>query len=214
LAIAATLFAVQATAFEWDDVLQSLQRFEFSKAADTLASADWSEYMPKVTTRADAHEWLAQFKDRRIQPLSKEHRRAAVQAHHNLMARRERLGLGRVGAGAGPRVGQDYANLSSMSGFTLNLLKGMEYGRSGESKCYDAAESMIVGLDTTTDILAKLYIPAYFSEAQVQFQDLMAVSSALFVDCNVDKMFYTVTHLITSEGISELVGRSAGAALF
>lgn len=90
----------------------------------------------------------------------------------------------------------------------------MQYNKNDQSKCYDAAESFIIGMDTSTDILAKIYIPAYVAEAQVQFQDLIAVSSAIFVDCNVDKVFYTMTHLITTEGTSELMGRAAGAAMF
>ena len=91
----------------------------------------------------------------------------------------------------------------------------MQYNTAGtDSKCYDAAESFIIGLDTTTDIFSKLYIPAYWAEGQVQFQDITAISSALFVDCNLDKMFTTLTHLATSEGVSELTGRVAGAAFF
>ena len=131
------------------------------------------------------------------------------------MARRERMGLPKVGAAAGPKVGQAYENLSSVSGNFLNALQGMQYNSAGnDSKCYDAAESFIIGLDTGSDILAKIYIPAYWAEGQVQFQDLTAVSSALFVDCNVDKMFTTLSHLATSEGVSELTGRVAGAAFF
>jgi len=45
-------------------------------------------------------------------------------------------------------------------------------------------------------------------------QDLVATSSAVFVDCNVDKMFNTLTHMFTTEGVTELSGRLGGAAFF
>ena len=97
---------------------------------------------------------------------------------------------------------------------TLNILSGMTYNDSNDSSCYNAAESFIISLDTGSDIFAKMYIPAYWAEAQVQGQDLTAITSALYVDCNVDKFFNTVTHLASSEGVSELGGRIVGAWLF
>ena len=70
---------------------------------------------------------------------------------------------------------------------------------------------MVIGFDTSTDIFAKLYIPAFWAEGQVQLQDLVSVSSGVFVNCNIDKMLGTLTHLITVEGVSELAGRAVGA---
>jgi hypothetical protein len=96
----------------------------------------------------------------------------------------------------------------------LNILAGMTYNGGSDSKCYNAAESFIISLDTGSDIFKKLYIPAYWAEGQVQSQDLLAISSALYVDCNIDKFFNTVTHLASAEGVSELGGRVAGAWLF
>ena len=139
----------------------------------------------------------------------------ANMAHHNIMDRRKRMGLPLVGAAAGPKVGQSYENLSSLSGNFLNLLTGMQYNSgASDSKCFDSAESIIIGFNTFSDIASKLYIPAYWAELQVQFQDTSALTSAVFVDCNLDKMFTTLSHLATSEGVSELTGRVAGAAFF
>lgn len=162
------------------------------------------------TTRADAKRTIAEH-DRHVQPLNKMQRHAAVEAHHSLMARRERLGLPKVGAS--PVVGQDFERLNSASGFILNVAQGLSYNP-GDNQCYFTLEDLIISLDTTSDIVKKLYIPAFWAEAQVQSQDLVAISSATYVDCSLDKVFNTATHLFTTEGASELVGRVAGAFPF
>jgi len=44
----------------------------------------------------------------------------------------------------------------------------MSYTTGGDSKCYDAFEDIIIGIDTFGDIFKKVYIPAYAPEIQVQ----------------------------------------------
>lgn len=90
----------------------------------------------------------------------------------------------------------------------------MSYNGNRNNRCYNAAESVVIALDTQGDILKKIYIPAYWAEAQVNIQDFIAVASGVYVDCSVDKAFNTITHLISSEGLSELGGRLAGAYPF
>ena len=149
---------------------------------------------------------------RRVKPLTVAQRHEATDAHHKLQTRRAKLGL--PSFGSGPHVEQNYAELNSTSGFILNLLTGMSYSGSENSKCYAAVEDFVVGLDTGSDIFKKIYIPAYAAEAQVQAQDLIAVTSAVYVDCALDKAFTTLTHLASSEGVSVLVGRVSGALPF
>lgn len=45
-------------------------------------------------------------------------------------------------------------------------------------------------------------------------QDQTTLTSAFYIDCKFDKAFTAVTHLITTEGLSELGGRVAGSAPF
>jgi len=99
-----------------------------------------------------------------MKPLTEAQRHLYYDAHHNLMARRARLGLARVGYANSPEVGQDYSQLNSASGFVLNFLRGMSYSKGSDSKCFSAAESFIVSLDTLTDIWKKIYITAYWAE--------------------------------------------------
>lgn len=49
---------------------------------------------------------------------------------------------------------------------------------------------------------------------QVQFQDSTVLAAVLTVDCSLDKLFNTISHAATEEGVVELQGRLAGAYLF
>ena len=178
----------------------------------------------KVTTRHSVNEKIRKNKHK-VTPLNSHQRSRVIEAHHSMLGQRKRLGMPLVGAGprrhiagdsdSGPRVGQDYAALNSTSGFILNLLTGMTYGdNGGDSKCYNAAESFIISTDTSSDIIKKLYITAYWAEAQVTLQDFIAISSGLFVDCQLTQLFNTVSHLASSEGVSQVGGRVAGALPF
>lgn len=104
--------------------------------------------------------------------------------------------------------------MNGFGGGVLRVLKGLTYNANSESKCYNATEDFIISFDTGSDVFRKIYIPAYWAEAQIFFQDFFAITSGVFVDCNVDKAFNTITHLISTEGVSELGGRLAGSAMF
>jgi len=149
-----------------NDIFRALQMF--GAAIEHTKDIDLYQYIPNVTTRKHAREYMAEFSNRKIKPLTKHQRRMAIQAHHNTMDRRDRLGLPRVGRAAGPKLGQSYENLNSFAGNMINLLKGMQYNSAGlNSKCIDGFESFVIGLDTSSDILSKIYIPAYWAEGQV-----------------------------------------------
>ena len=184
-----------------------------STAMDTFKESDVYQNWP--TTRGDVKANIAAnpkaYGQMDIAPLSNYHRAAGEQAHHNMMAQRQRLGMAAVGTG--PVVGQDYSTLNSRAGMTLNIAQGLAYNPNNNS-CYNALESFIISLDTSSDIMKKMYIPAFWAEAQVQSQDLFAITSMLYVDCALSKMFTTVSHLFSSEGVSELSGRMLGAYPF
>ena len=216
VAIAGLLVASQpAEALDWSDVKQFGQNFDFEQLYEMIQDSEIYESVVawSKTNRHTASKKLHEDK-RRIPQLTTHQRHQYNEAHHRLEARREKLGLAKIGAGAGPNVGQNYDQLNSFSGSVLNTLKGMSYGTATNSQCYSAFESIIVSLDTSSDVLKKIYIPAWLPEAQVQMQDLFYVFSALWVDCKFDKFFTTVSHLATSEGVTELVARTSGALPF
>ena len=196
IGVALAMVATQATAFEFNGPVATF----------------WNN-LPK--TRADVREKHAQFADRQVAPLSNHQRHKYNEAHHSMMAQRARLGMGKVGVAAGPTVEQQYAVLNSLGGAVLAFIGGMAYnGGDGDSKCYNAFESLIVAADTSTDILKKIYIPAYLPEIQIQLQDSIALTAGFYVDCSVDKFFNQIIHLASQEGITEISGRVAGAYLF
>ena len=216
---ATVLFVAGTQALTWTEVVDFVKKIDVPALVESTFGVDITQHAAwdfHVTTRADSNATIAKHQ-RRVKPLTKAQRHQVTEAHHSLMARRDRLGLPRLGAGATPVVGQqqlDFSSLNSFSGFFLNVLAGMSYNGNRNNKCYQAAEDTIVALDTQADILAKIYIPAYWAEAQVNLQDFIAVTSGVYVDCSIDKAFNTATHLITTEGLSELGGRLAGAYPF
>ena len=171
-------------------------------ALEATATTDFMGF--KLTTAADAHAKMRANPHKTPQAtVQTQHR--FDQAHQSLMAQRARLGLSQVGMGAeaaGPQVRQNYAELNSAAGFTLNLLSGMSYGEGSNSQCYDSMESFIISLDTGTDVLKKMYIPAFWAEAQIQSQDFLSILASTYIQCNFDKLFNTATALFTSEGLS------------
>ena len=196
IGVAFAICATQSSAFEFENPV-----------------ATWWNNLPK--TRADVRDKHAAFADRKVEPLSEHQRRKYNDAHHSMMATRARLGMGKVGIGAGPTVEQQFESLNSISGSILSFAEGMTYnGESSNSKCYNAIQSLVIAYDTSTDILKKIYIPAYLPEVQIQLQDTIAISSGFYVDCSIDKFFYTVIHLASQEGVTEISGRVAGAYFF
>jgi len=154
IALAATI-AVGVEASIWDSVIA---------AANNFLDTDITQHPVfdfHFTGRHDAKKTIAKY-GRRIKPLTPEQRIRYEEAHHSIMARRMRLGLA-----SSPVVRQDTSQLNTFSGFFMNVLKGMAYNAGNRSRCIDAAESFFIGLDTGTDALKKMYIPAYWAEIQV-----------------------------------------------
>lgn len=210
IAIALAANAAFVDAFEFSSFLGGL-----AKASNTLFETDFNEspsFEFKVTTRYDTAKKVAERKHR-MPNLTKGQRHSITNARHSLMAQRERLGLPKLGTG-NPAVGQSYAKLNGFGGGVLRVLRGMTYNKNVESKCFNAVEDFMISFDTGTDVFRKIYIPAYWSEGQIMLQDIIAITSGVYVDCNLDKAMNTITHLISTEGVSELAGRLAGAGAF
>ena len=219
-ALSAVMMSVQA--LTWSDITDFLYQFDYRGAIMQQTGMDLHEqpfydfHQQRFTSRQDTNKKVKSKgnKGRRMKPLTEAQRHMYYDAHHNLMAQRARLGLPRVGYANSPEVGQAYDQLNSSAGFFLNFLRGMSYSKGSDSKCFSAAESFIIGLDTASDIMRKIYISAYWAELQVQQQDLIAITSALYVDCSVDKLFTVISHVISSEGQTELYARATGAFFF
>jgi hypothetical protein len=80
----------------------------------------------------------------------------------------------RVGSGAD--ILKSYENLNGLMGSLLGVAQGLQYNpNASSSACFTAVEGMLIAQDNGLGILTKLYMPWYFSEAQLVMQDLIAL---------------------------------------
>lgn len=159
-------------------------------------------------TRSEAHQYHSNTKI----VLSDTQRANVQEAHHNIRATRERLGLARIGTG--PNVMQTYENLNGFLGAILGVADGLMYTPGGVNRCFAAVEGSLISLDSLGHVITHIYLPWYWSEFQIVLQDEISLQAALYTDCDVDKFFNTMTHLITWEGASELMARGVGGFFF
>ena len=118
--VAAAMMAAQTAAFEWSDVFDA---FKMMAAAYSASQGfDIADYMPEITNAHHARDYIHEHGHRQIKKLTRQQRHLAEEAHHNTMARRDRLGLPKVGLAGGPRAKQSYEELASFSGTFLNML--------------------------------------------------------------------------------------------
>lgn len=162
-------------------------------------------------TRHDAHDRVG-LNTRSFK--STHHTRvAAEEAHHNIRAQRERLGLPLVGAGTD--VLKSYENLNGFIGSLLGIAQGLQYNPNAvSSACFSAVEGALIASDNGLSVLTKIYMPWYLSEAQLLLQDTIALQASFYTECEVNKFFNTMTHLVSAEGVSEMGARASGAFLF
>ena len=85
------------------------------------------------------------------------------------------------------------------------------YQSSDGTNCFSSLAGFMGTADALATCFTKIYMPWYWSEAMINMQDANALLSGFFIECKVDKMFYTVTHLISVEGVVELAARALGS---
>lgn len=109
-----------------------------------------------------------------------------------------------------------YENLDTLVGRILGTFQGLQYSTSGggNSACFTAIESFILALDNGFSVYTKLYLPFYWSDAQLVTQDSIALYAGAYTECDVNKFFNSMSHLASSEGISEMGARGSGAYMF
>ena len=66
-------------------------------------------------------------------------------------------------------------------------------------------------VDALGTIFTKIYLPWYWSEAMINLQDGNALLAGFYLECKMDKLMYTMTHLLSVEGLAELFARALGS---
>jgi hypothetical protein len=166
-------------------------------------------------SKADARaKYGAKYREFKTNPT---HQQAVKEAHHNLRAQRERLGLPRIGADPArdEDVRKAYEDMNGLSAWMLGLTQGLQYSTSGStSKCFDAVEGMTTGFSNLFYVLTRMYMPWYMGEAQLAMQDTIALFGSVYIECDVNKFFDSMTTLFSVEGVSSLGARGGGAYFF
>jgi len=149
---------------------------------------------------------------------SPQHQHAVKQARRTIHTTRERLGLEPFGARAAADRGIDvrraYADMTGFAAQILGLFQGLQYDDSGEqSMCFMAVEDALTATSNLTYVLKNMYQPWFWADGQMVTQDAIAVYSSIYLDCDVNKLFDSMTTLLSVEGASTLGARVGGAML-
>ena len=179
---------------------------------NTMRSA-WEEFP------ATRHQALAKYGKTKEFKTSPEHKRIVAEAHVNVRAQRERLGLAPLGgAGVGARgtdIRKSYEDMTGFSASILGTFAGLQYNSAeGTNKCFNAVESGLTASSSLFYVLTKIYMPWYVPEAQLIVQDNVALTGGFYTDCEANKFFDSMTALFSEEGLSALGARAATAQYF
>ena len=149
--------------------------------------------------------------------MSPTHRAQLAQAHHNVRAQRERLGLPKLGSDLlGKEDGYDsFESMEGFNGKVLGFMKGLQYNQAaGPGLCFNTVESTLYASSNLFFVLSKMYMPWYVPEAQLVLQDSIALFGGFYHDCDMNKFFDSMTAVISQEGMSALGTRFAVASKF
>lgn len=143
---------------------------------------------------ATKHAALAKYGRAKEFKTSPEHKRIVAEAHVNVRAQRERLGLapmGGVGVGSrGEDIRKSYEDMTGFSASILGMFAGLQYNpNAGANKCFSAVESGLTASSSLFYVLTKIYMPWYVPEGQLILQDNIALIGGFYTDCEANKFF-------------------------
>jgi len=96
----------------------------------------------------------------------------------------------------------------------MEFVSGFVYTPGETSECSETLFTYIGAWVNSLDTFKKIYLPYNWPNFQANMQDILASGSGVIFSCDANKLFTTLTHLISTEGITELGARVAGAAPF
>ena len=182
------------------------------EANPLTAALDFWNSLP--VTKADA---LAKYGKAKHIEMNPTHRQALAQAHHNVRATRERLGLPLLGSDLlGKQEGYDsFESMEGFNGKVLGFMKGLQYNQAaGPGLCFNTVESTLYASSNLFFVLSKMYMPWYLPEVQLIIQDNIALFGGFYHDCDMNKFFDSMTAVISQEGMSALATRAMVASKF
>lgn len=145
--------------------------------------------------------------------------------HHRVAAQRKLSGrpplpkvhqLHNLGTGLGNSADEwlSYDGIDNAATTIMSFVSGFVYTPGETSVCSETIFTYIGAWVNSLDSIKKIYLPYVWPNFQANVQDILASGSGVIYDCDANKLFTTLTHLISTEGITELGARVAGAAPF
>ena len=146
--------------------------------------------------------------------------------HHRIAAKRRANGrpdlpklhdLHKMGSGRYSQNSfniEEFEKLDNATTAIMGFTAGFQYTPGPESNCankiFDYLGAWVNGIDDAV----KIYLPWYWPEIQVALQDIIYSGQTVIYDCDVNQLFTTLSHLVSTEGVAEIGARIAGAAPF
>ena len=100
------------------------------------------------------------------------------------------------------------------AGWALGFSYGLQNNPQAPGKCYSALQVMITDLSALSSILSTIYLPSNWANLALDARDLTAMTAAIYAHCDVQKLFNTLTSLVSTEGLSTLASRVGGGLIF
>jgi hypothetical protein len=205
------------------ELMNGINEFLHSGQFLEMFLSAWNNY--EVTTIHDARKWARENEViKPIAPRSVLHKMNSHDAHHRIQGRRMANGrpplpklheLQRDHHRLGQSTVQEtFEGLDNSITIIMGFVGGFVYTPGVVNVCADNIFDSLGAWINAVDDLKKIYMPWVWPEVQVTIQDIAGTAQATIYVCDVNKLFTTLTHLITTEGIAELGSRVAGVAAF
>ena len=184
----------------------------------------WQNWEP--TTAADTTAWVKKH----VKPIEKRsyHAKAASYDVHQRVAER-RAAAGRPPLmtvaqihnfgnpdtyAASENLWLQYDGIDNFANILYSFITGFIYTPGETSICSESILTYFSAWVNSIDTIKKIYLPYNWPNTQVVLQDIVASGSEVIEMCDVNKLFTTVAHMFSVEGLAELGARVAGAAPF
>ena len=217
-----------------DDVVSDLKEKKgnfFDDLKDKIMDTDaylklddwWTNFEP--TTVHDSYAW-AQNNIKKIAPPSAHQMAESRQLHKRVAERRAANGrppmmtvaqihsLGHKDSALAESLFMDYDYFDNAANTMYAFFTGFIYTPGESTVCSESILTCFSSWINSVDTVKKIYLPMNWPNFQVVVQDIIASGADISYTCDINKLFTTLSHLFTVEGVTELGARVAGAAPF
>tara|TARA_B110000285_G_C14925581_1_gene514835 strand:- start:47 stop:748 length:702 start_codon:yes stop_codon:yes gene_type:complete len=128
------------------------------------------------------------------------------EAAFNVYERRVRLGYKIPRAGLGD---VDECLDNNFTGTALGFAYGLQYDRNQKGQCFENLETAIEALDTIMSMIFLIFLPMNWADLGLAINDFVDIVSSLYAMCQVQDLLATFATIMTFEGFSGLLSRTA-----